>query len=112
MDEFNEGYLDFCIDDFVEYFNDYVNQVLKHTEKYKEVYDEIHELKNNFPKVTAFLENKKKQNLSQKEKDVIEQIFGLEDILHTYEILEAYKLGLKEGVRLAYNSEIPKRKDK
>lgn len=108
MSKLIEGYLDYCIDNFTEYFDEYVEKVLKKNKKYKKVEDEIHKLKDEYPNVTAFIENKKKPNLTQKDKEAIDKLFRLEGILKNHEILEAYKLGLKEGAVLSYKTEIPK----
>lgn len=110
MSKFDEGFLDYSIDNFAEYFDEYVEKVLKQNKKYKKVDNEIHKIKDEYPNVTAFIENLKKPNLTAKDKKAIDKLFRLEGILHTQELFEAYKLGLREGAMLSSKAELPKKK--
>lgn len=97
MEKFDEGFLDTYSDDFFEYFDKHKILNLSNKKEYREINQEICNLKERYPNVIKFLEEKENVELSKEEQIAILEIFELLGELDVIELKESFKLGLKEA---------------
>lgn len=97
MENFEEGFFDTYSDDFWEYFDRHkVLNVLKKKE-YKKLSQKICKLKEKYPNVIKFLEEKENVELNNAEQNAILEILELQGELDVIELKESFKLGFKEA---------------
>ncbi len=97
MEKIDEGFFDTYSDDFWEYFDKHkVLNVLRKGE-YKKINQKICKLKEKYPNVIKFLEEKEQVELSKEEQETIWSILELHGELDVIELKEAFKLGFKEA---------------
>ena len=97
MIKLEEGFFDQYVEDFFEYFDKYkVSNIMKNRE-YKRINQQIGRLKEKYPNVTLFLEDKENIWLNNAEQKAILEILKLQGELDIIELKEAFKLGFKEA---------------
>lgn len=82
-----------CIENFIEYFE---NQLYKRHD-YRALLKRIQLIKNNYPSVQSFLDDKKISDFSINEQKSILEIIDIQNEISYIEIEEAFKLGQKEN---------------
>ena len=82
-----------CIENFIKYFE---NQLSKRHD-YRELLKRIQLIKNNYPSVQSFLDDKKISDFSINEQKSILEIIDIQNEISYIEIEEAFKLGQKEN---------------
>lgn len=82
---------------FREYFYSRIKDNLANREDYAGIKDKVVKIKNEFSKVTEYLENKKILDMTDDEKDAVLRIIEFEDDLRVMEEMEAFKLGFREA---------------
>lgn len=73
---------------------------LKNIKKYVELNNKIGKLKEKYPRVCEFIENKKIANFTREEIKAISEIIELDSSMHSIIEDESFKLGIKEGCLL------------
>lgn len=67
---------------------------------YKKIKKDIEDLKTKHPKIRAFLEEDKKEKLTDDELGILLKIIHLENDIKSIENEEIFKLGIKDGIKL------------
>lgn len=97
MENLEEGFFDAYTTDFFEYFDRHkVLNVMKKKE-YKKINQQICKLKEKYPNVILFLENRENVDLNYEEETAINEILKLQEELNVIELKESFKLGFKEA---------------
>jgi len=97
MEKIDEGFFDTYSDDFWEYFDKHKVLNLLGKGEYKKINQKICKLKEKYPNVIKFLEEKEQVELSKEEQETIWSILELHGELDVIELKEAFKLGFKEA---------------
>ncbi len=95
-----KGFLDYCEDDFCDYFDRKSRQNLMLNEEYEKAKDTINKIKKEYPKIRELLDSDKYEKLNKEEREEIVQIRVSQEEMDLIELIEAYKLGLKDGMNL------------
>ncbi len=82
---------------FREYFYTRIKDNLRDREDYANTRQKISKIKDEFPKVQDYLENKIILDMTDDEKDAVLKIISLEDDLRIIEEMESFKLGFREA---------------
>lgn len=91
----------YCFTDFLEdYIQTEVTKRLKQQEKYRKLISRRNEIKNKYPKVLEFIEDKKTNNLNKEEMEGILEIIEIDDDIVALQQIEIFKIGVKNGARL------------
>lgn len=88
------------IDSLMQFLED--NRVNKWQKRkdYKKVIYKITEIKEKYPKIRQYIEKDEVVKLSQEELEVLKEYFSLIEEIQDIELVETFKLGLKEGKAL------------
>lgn len=97
MEKIDEGFFDAYSDDFWEYFDRHKVLNVLNKGEYKKINQKICKLKEKYPNVIKFLEEKEQVELSKEEQETIWRILELHGELDVLELKEAFKLGFKEA---------------
>lgn len=95
-----KGFFDYCEDDFCDYFDRESRQNLTLNEGYKKAKDTINNIKKKYPKIRELLDSDKFEGLNKEEREQIVKIRVSQGEMDLIELIEAYKLGLKDGLNL------------
>lgn len=97
MEKFDEGFFDTYSDDFWEYFDRHKVLNVLNKGEYKNLNQKIGKLKEEYPNVIKFLEEKENVELNNAEQKAIWEILELQGELDVIELKESFKLGFKEA---------------
>ena len=97
MEKLDEGFFEQYTDDFLDYFERHKVLNVMQGKEYKIINQRICSLKEKYPKVILFLEDRENVDLSYEEENVINEILKLQEELNIIELKESFKLGLKEA---------------
>ena len=95
-----KGFFDYCEDYFCDYFDRESRQNLTLNEDYKKAKETIINIKKKYPKIREILDSDKYEKLNKEEREQIVQIREAQGEMDLIELIEAYKLGLKDGLNL------------
>lgn len=95
-----KGFFDYCEDDFYDYFDRESRQNLALNEDYKKAKDTINYIKKKYPKIRELLDSDKYEGINNEEREQIVKIRVSQGEMDLIELIEAYKLGLKDGLNL------------
>ena len=95
-----KGFFDYCEDDFCDYFDRESRQNLALNEDYKKAKDTINYIKKKYPKIRELLDSDKYEGINNEEREQIVKIRVSQGEMDLIELIEAYKLGLKDGLNL------------
>ena len=90
--------IDGCEDDVREYLETKKREILKNNEEYKEINKKIGKLKEDYPNVTTFIENREVIKLTDKELQVLLDIADLQVDLNLLEMRAVFKQGARETI--------------
>ncbi len=93
-----DNFFNNCIADFMDYFEKQKSKNLLNRADYKGMINKMEEIKNEYPKARAFIEDEEINTLTQEEMKAILEIVGIDRDLQILEVEEAFKLGLKEQI--------------
>lgn len=90
-----QNFLDLYRDAFIDYFEKFKREDLHKRKEYTEILQEIEEIKQKYPRVRAFIEDEKWQDLSAEEQKAYWEYKGLDETLVILETESAFRLGVK-----------------
>lgn len=86
------------IDSIMQFIEDNRFNIWSKRKDYKEITDKMRAIKNKYPNVRTFVDDRQVVDLTKEElKDVLEYI-SLDDDIERLEKIEIFKLGIKEGI--------------
>ena len=69
----------------------------KKRDDYKKITDRMIEIKNKYPNIRTFVEDRQVIKLSKEELSALLEYISLDDCIERIEKIETFKLGIKEG---------------
>lgn len=96
-EKIEKSFFDEYSDDFEDYFENYKVLKLMEDVDYKKINKKVCAIKDEFPNVVTFLEDKRPINLSEEEQKAVFDILSLEQEMQFMEIKGSFKLGMKEN---------------
>ena len=85
------------IDSFMEFIEDNRFGSWKKRADYKKINDRMIEIKNKYPNIRTFVEDRQVIKLSKEELSALLEYISLDDCIERIEKIETFKLGIKEG---------------
>lgn len=85
------------IDSFMEFIEDNRFNSWKKRADYKKINDRMIEIKNKYPNIRTFVEDRQVIELSKEELNALLEYISLDDCIEKIEKIETFKLGIKEG---------------
>lgn len=86
-----------CVDSVMQFIEYNRFNIWTEREDYKEIMDKIEKIKDKYPKIRTFLEDEKIIKLTDEELKGLLEVINLNNDIQSLEIVETFKLGLKEG---------------
>lgn len=86
-----------CVDSVMQFIEYNRFNIWTEREDYKETMDKIEKIKDKYPKIRTFLEDEKIIKLTDEELKEVLEVISLNKDIQNLEIVETFKLGLKEG---------------
>lgn len=95
-DGFEKSIVDNINTELTMFIDDYFNEVLEKNEEYKKLEDERIKLKEDYPRVTKYIEDDAICDFTKAELKALLRIIELESYINTIQTQEAFKLGIRE----------------
>ncbi len=92
-----DSFFNECRDSIIDFVNHKQYGKWKEREDYKSICNKIFEIKEKYPNVRHFIDEDVITELSQKELKAVSEIINLSKKCERIELVETFKLGLKEG---------------
>lgn len=86
------------IDSIMQFIEDNRFNIWRKTKDYKEITDKMRAIKNKYPNVRTFVEDRQVVDLTKEELKAILEYISLDDDIERLEKIETFKLGIKEGI--------------
>lgn len=86
------------IDSIMQFIEDNRFNIWRKTKDYKEITDKMRAIKNKYPNVRTFVEDRQVVDLTEEELKAILEYISLDDDIERLEKIETFKLGIKEGI--------------
>ena len=86
------------IDSIMQFIEDNRFNIWRKTKDYKEITDILRAIKNKYPNVRTFVEDRQVVDLTKEELKAILEYISLDDDIERLEKIETFKLGIKEGI--------------
>ena len=86
------------IDSIMQYIEDNRFNIWSKTKDYKEITDKMRAIKNKYPNVRTFVEDRQVVDLTKEELKAVLEYISLDDDIERLEKIETFKLGIKEGI--------------
>ena len=94
----NDNFFYNYIDSIMQYIEDNRFNIWSKTKDYKEITDKMRAIKNKYPNVRTFVEDRQVVDLTKEELKAVLEYISLDDDIERLEKIETFKLGIKEGI--------------
>lgn len=86
------------IDSIMQFIEDNRFNIWSKRKDYKEIIDKMRVIKNKYPNVRTFVEDRQVVDLTKEELKAVLEYISLDDDIEKLEKIETFKLGIKEGI--------------
>lgn len=86
------------IDSIMQFIEDNRFNIWSKRKDYKEIIDKMRVIKNKYPNVRTFVDDRKVVKLTMEELKAVLEYISLDDDIDKLETIEIFKLGIKEGI--------------
>lgn len=94
----NDNFFYNYIDSIMQFIEDNRFNIWSKTKDYKEITDKMRAIKNKYPNVRTFVEDRQVVDLTKEELKAVLEYISLDDDIERLEKIETFKLGIKEGI--------------
>ncbi len=86
------------IDSIMQFIEDNRFNIWSKTKDYKEITNKMRAIKDKYPNVRTFIDDRQVVNLTKEELQAVLEYISLDDNIEKIEKIETFKLGIKEGI--------------
>lgn len=92
-----DGFFSTYLESFMQFLEDNRFQIWRKREDYTKITNRMREIKNKYPNVRTFVEDRQVVELTKEELSAVLEYITLDDEIDKIEKIETFKLGIKEG---------------
>ena len=94
----NDNFFYNYIDSIMQFIEDNRFNIWSKRKDYKEITDKMRAIKNKYPNVRTFVDDRQVVDLTKEELKAVLEYISLDDDIERLEKIETFKLGIKEGI--------------